>query len=170
MFKNLNTFYIWWVSELFIGAGLFWSWYFGLVSKIWTIDITMITSIILLIFVSTNIMLGYVAYSLDQPTPLDKSARNQVKSKLTRLSENCWFLSEQMMALGMLGTVIGLIHMLTVNFISSGGTDIDAAQAVINNMWGAMGLALYTNAVGLAASIITKVQVYFITGNTNNEA
>lgn len=159
MFKIQNKFYLWWATELFIGTGLFWAWYFGLVDKVWSIDITMLTTIIFSIFVVTNVVIGYVSYQIDNG--LDTPS---VKSRIKYLSETCWFLSEQMMALGMLGTVIGLIHMLAVNLISGGGADIAAAQSVINDMWAAMGLALYTNVVGLAASIITKIQVYFVAG------
>ena len=77
-----------------------------------------------------------------------------------------WFLSEIMMALGMFGTVIGLILMLSTSFV---GTDASQMQGQLGEMWKHMGLALYTNAVGIVASIVLKLQVYY-TGYELDEA
>jgi len=149
-----SKFIAWWVSILLIATGLFWAGYFGLVQKVWETDVTMITTLIALIFIVVNLPLGWASYKLSDP-----SYKVLHRGKLDRLLDTCWFTSEQLMALGMLGTVIGLIHMLAANFIGVGG---DGMQGMLSEMWKAMGLALYTNAVGLICSIVLKVQVYFI--------
>jgi hypothetical protein len=161
--KKYFKFISWWVSVLLMLTVVFWSYYFGLVSKIWASDVTMITSIIAGIFLFVNIF-SISRLSL-QVADDDYVLRNH-KTLLDKF-ESIWFISEQLMALGMLGTVIGLIHMLANSFVGTAG---DAAmQTLLSNMWASMGLALYTNAVGLIASIVLKVQVYILSYGINVE-
>lgn len=140
----------WWASILLTSTLVYWSYHFGFIHTVWVSDVTMITSLISLIFLATNIYLGWAIF------------RDKISPKIL---ETCWFISEQLMALGMLGTVIGLIHMLSNNFI--GVNQENGLQNLLGNMWSAMGLALYTNAVGLIASIILKIQVYFVGRDTD---
>lgn len=163
MINNIfrNKFYFWWLSILLIATSLFWAYHMGFVAKIWYTDITMLSLVILLIFFGTNIKLGWISYYL--------GSNLVTKEQLVKETNTVWFLSEIVMAIGMLGTVIGLIHMLSVNFVGD-PTNTTALQGTLSNMWGSMGLALYVNAVGLVASIILKLQVHFIAGDLDNEA
>ena len=152
MFKHTKLM-AWWVSVLLIGTGIFWAYFFGFIDRVWEADETMITSLIAVIFAACNVQLGIVAYQIGKAQHLYDE---NVKKKL----ETLWFMSEQIMALGMLGTVIGLILMLSTTSV---GAVTDAnMQGMLGNMWKAMGLALYTNAVGLVCSIVLKIQVYFV--------
>ena len=149
----------WWVSVLLIGTGVFWAYFFGLVHTVWVADETYITSLIAAIFVACNVKLGIMAYQIDSPDYWDMDT---IKKRL----ETMWFMSEQMMALGMLGTVIGLIMMLSTTTV--GSIDGGSMQGILAGMWKSMGLALYTNAVGLICSIVLKLQVYYV-GNGLDE-
>lgn len=133
----------------------------GFVSKIWYTDITMLSSVIALAFVGANVKLGWISYHLDSSIV--------PKDKLVKETNTVWFLSEILMAVGMLGTVIGLIHMLAANVVGD-IANTNALQGTLGNMWSSMGLALYVNAVGLVTSIILKLQVHFIAGDLDNEA
>lgn len=150
---NYKKFMAWWVSVLLIGTGIFWAYFFGLVHTVLAADETYITSLIAVIFVVCNVKLGFIAYQIDSPNYWDMDT---VKKRL----ETLWFMSEQLMALGMMGTVIGLIMMLSTT--SVGSIDAGSMQSVLSGMWKSMGLALYTNAVGLAGSILLKLQVYYV--------
>lgn len=150
---NYKKFMAWWVSVLLIGTGVFWAYFFGLVHTVLQADETYITSLIAAIFVACNLKLGVIAYQIDSPNYWDMDV---IKKRL----ETLWFMSEQLMALGMLGTVIGLIMMLSTT--SVGSIDAGSMQGVLTGMWKAMGLALYTNAVGLVCSILLKLQVYYV--------
>lgn len=151
-----KRFIFWWVSVLLIATSLFWANYFGLVHTIWASDTTKITSIILALFTITNVALGWLAWKASDP--IFVSTKIYILEKITDYS---WFMSEMLMALGMFGTVVGLIHMLEANTVSN-TQDTSAIQGMLAGMWKAMGLALYTNAVGLLFSIILKFQVYFV--------
>ena len=165
MAKNFfkKKFYMWWLSVLLTATTMFWAHHMGFVSKIWNTDITMLSSVIALVFVYANAKLAWISYYLD--TNYTKA----FKEKLVKETNTVWFLSEIVMAIGMLGTVIGLIHMLAANFVSD-ASNTNALQGILSSMWGSMGLALYVNAVGLIASIVLKLQVHFIAGDLDNEA
>jgi len=145
---------------MLMATSFFWTFNVGIVEKIWVTDVTMLTSVISLIFVAANVLLGYVAYNHDKPV---------MKPRLVRATDTIWFTSEILMALGMLGTVIGLIAMLGANVVGSNAQNMSGIQSLLGNMWLHMGLALYTNAVGIICSIILKVQVHFIAGDLGNE-
>ena len=156
----MKKFYMWWISVLLIGTGVFWANHYGFVHTILTTDTTHITTIISILFVTSNITLGYYSYKVNDAT--------YSRERLVNILDMNWFLAEIMMALGMLGTVIGLIHMLTS--ISTSGVDAAQIQDSLGSMWQSLGLALYTNAVGLVASIVLKLQVYFLSYGEPHEA
>lgn len=146
--KSVKSFYIWWITNLFVVSGLFWAWYQGIVAKIWHDDITMITSMLLALYFITTGIIGYVAYTKDYAN---------------KLVDTAWFLSEQMLALGMLGTVIGFIYLLTSGVTSASVTDPASLATLLGNMSVGLGIALYTNATGIISSLVTKLLLYAVT-------
>jgi hypothetical protein len=93
-------------------------------------------------------MIGYIAYT---------------KDFTNKLVDTCWFLSEQMLALGMLGTVIGFIYLLTSGITSASVSDPASLATLLGNMSVGLGIALYTNATGILSSLITKALLYAVT-------
>ncbi len=152
--QKYKKFFFWWVSVLLIATGAFWANHYGFVSQIWENDVTYITSLIAASFIGINILLGWITFKASNPSFFISN-----KEKILKVYDTGWFMSEIMMALGMFGTVIGLIMMLSTSFV---GTDAAQMQTQLGSMWSHMGLALYTNAVGIIASILLKLQVYFI--------
>ncbi|MEE3206489.1 MAG: MotA/TolQ/ExbB proton channel family protein [Pseudomonadota bacterium] len=72
-----------------------------------------------------------------------------------------WFVSETMLKLGLLGTVIGFVIMLSsVTDISS--LDVDVMQDVLSNMSAGMGVALFTTLAGLVFGMLLSTQYYFL--------
>lgn len=151
-----KRFIFWWVSVLLVATSVFWANYFGVVQTVWESDTTRLTSVIASLFLVTNLALGWLAWKASDPFFVCEN--HHVLKKIT---DYAWFMSEMLMALGMFGTVIGLIHMLEMNTVND-IKDNNAIQGMLGGMWKAMGLALYANAVGLISSIVLKFQVYFI--------
>lgn len=145
--KTIKPLYIWWITNLLVMSGVFWAWYAGIVSKIWHDDVTMITSLLGLMYIVTTLFIGYIAYTKDYAN---------------KLVDACWFLSEQMLALGMLGTVIGFIYLLSSGITSASVTDPSSLATLLANMSVGLGIALYTNAVGILASFLTKSLLYVV--------
>jgi flagellar motor component MotA len=146
--KSIKPFYIWWITNLIVASGIFWAWHSGIIAKIWHDDVTMITSGLAVLYLVTTVMIGYIAYT---------------KDFTNKIVDACWFLSEQMLALGMLGTVIGFIYLLTSGITSASVTDPASLAALLANMSVGLGIALYTNATGILSSLITKALLYAVT-------
>jgi len=146
--SKFRPFYIWWITNLIVATGVFWAWHQGIVTKIWHDDVTMITSGITLMYVITTGLIGYIAYT---------------KDFTNKIVDASWFLSEQMLALGMLGTVIGFIYLLTSGVTNASVTDPTSLATLLANMSVGLGIALYTNAIGIVSSLVTKLLLYAVT-------
>lgn len=152
--KLLKPLYVWWVTVLASATGFYWAWYAGIVEKIWNDDVTMITSILGLMYVAALSAIGYIAYTLK-------------KRDNNKIIDAVWFSSEQMLALGMLGTVIGFIYLLSSGITSASVTDANSLAVLLANMSVGLGIALYTNAVGILSSLITKTLLYVVIYDEN---
>lgn len=81
----------------------------------------------------------------------------RLENALGRGHETGWFIADMMIRLGLLGTVIGFIFMLSsVANVSS--VDIHALQQLLTNMSGGMRIALYTTLTGLGAGMLLGLQ------------
>lgn len=147
--KRVKALYIWWATVIAVASGFFWAHYAGIVEKIYYDDVTMITSILAAMFITTLGVIGFIAYT-------NKKRNN------TKLIDATWFASEQMLALGMLGTVIGFIYLLSSGITSASVTDATSLAKLLAHMSVGLGIALYTNAVGILSSLITKTLLYVV--------
>jgi hypothetical protein len=146
--KSKKQFYIWWITNLIVASGIFWAWQSDMIQKIWQKDVTMITTLLSVLYVFTTCLVGYIAYTKD------------FKNKIV---DACWFISEQMLALGMLGTVIGFIYLLSSGISSASVTDTNSLSLLLANMSVGLGIALYTNAVGIISCLLTRGLLYVVT-------
>jgi hypothetical protein len=72
-----------------------------------------------------------------------------------------WFVSDVLLSLGLLGTVIGFIAMLAPIGVLDGG-DEAALKSALTAMSGGMAIALYTTLVGLIGALWLKIQGYLL--------
>lgn len=140
------SFLKWLVLTCVMIVGLFFSFREGLVKHIYDSDTSKICLVCLITFFVTNIYLGY------------KSLRKQK-------TEFGWFISGQLLNLGLLGTVIGFVKMLS-GFGSLNIQETTSVQKMLVSMGSGMSVALYTTVVGLVLSILLKIQCY-IQDSTN---
>lgn len=83
------------------------------------------------------------------------------ESRLKGPQEIGWFVSDMMLKLGLLGTIIGFIFMLgSVSNIAD--FDITTMQKILRNMSTGMGTALYTTLAGLICSILSATQYHML--------
>jgi hypothetical protein len=81
----------------------------------------------------------------------------RLENAVGRGHETGWFLADLMVRLGLLGTVIGFIVMLSsVSSVSS--IDLPTLQQLLGNMSNGMRIALYTTLTGLVAGILLGLQ------------
>jgi hypothetical protein len=153
--QKLKPLYLWWITVLLTATGAFWAYHAGFIATIWHEDITLLTSVVAALFFYCLLMQCRAAalFSYNHSIPALRAGN--------KLLDQTWFLSEIMMGIGLLGTVIGLIYMLQKTF-GAGTVSADHIGSVIGLMWKGLGIALYTNVVGTGASIITKLSAFYI--------
>ena len=83
------------------------------------------------------------------------------ESRLKGPQEIGWFVSDMMLKLGLLGTIIGFIFMLgSVSNIAD--FDVSSMQKILRHMSNGMGTALYTTLAGLTCSVLSALQYHMI--------
>ena len=70
-----------------------------------------------------------------------------------------WFASDFCLSIGMIGTVIGFIMMLS-GLAQVDVSDINTVQGLIKNLGSGMSTALYSTLTGLVCSSLLKVQYF----------
>lgn len=83
------------------------------------------------------------------------------ESRLKGPQEIGWFVSDMMLKLGLLGTIIGFIFMLA-SVANIADFDVSNMQKILQHMSTGMGTALYTTLAGLICSILSAIQYHMI--------
>ena len=83
------------------------------------------------------------------------------ESQIKGPQEIGWFMSDIMLKLGLLGTIIGFIFMLG-SVADIADFDVSTMQQVLRHMSTGMGTALYTTLSGLICSMLTAMQYHMI--------
>jgi biopolymer transport protein ExbB/TolQ len=176
------------VGVIVFGAYLLWD--FGLFTKLLKEDVTYLSSIILVLFCAITLYLGSAAWQLSRQTSFasqsDKHPKswahghlkllqwqreqgnNESESLLARLVERIhrghtsgWFFSDILMRLGLIGTVIGFVLMLSTVYQLK-DNDVQALQQLLGTMGSGMQVALYTTLSGLGTAMLVSLQCQWL--------
>ena len=163
-------------------------------------DLTYISDMVMLFFISTTVFCGYRAWRLSSELlivqtiglhdggragatrpPLrrlrsgswvesflrrsratqDSTSREKLadvlSERLRGSHEIGWFVTETLTKLGLLGTVIGFLIMLTA-LIGSSQLELSAMQAILRDMASGMGIKIIATVVGLLCNIVLALQ------------
>lgn len=121
--------------------------YFGLFTKLWLVDPTHISIIALGIFVLLTLFIGWLTWRLSKGDT-DKK----------RFIEPAWFFSEKLMAIGMIGTLVGFMMMLGA-LVGIDVSDALAMKGAIIKMASGISTAVASTLVGLSCSQLAKLQM-----------
>lgn len=95
------------------------------------------------------------------PRPAQELLLERLGMQVRSGHESGWFVADLMLKLGLLGTVIGFIFMLSaVTGINQ--VDIRTLQQLMTNMSSGMQVALYTTLAGLTAGMLLGLQYQFL--------
>jgi hypothetical protein len=139
----------WWLTICVLGVLVYFSYANGWLLPLYEKDATMITYLITVIFGATTLSLGYKSF-------LKKQFENEVE----------WFVSDAVLTLGMIGTIIGFMIMLVGTFDTVEFTAAENIRAVLSSMSKGLYTALSTTLLGLISSVILKIQL--VTYNATN--
>jgi len=123
----MKDFLYWWLIVCVVGASSYITHTMGWLVPLYTNDITYITFLITVVTILTTASLGY-KFKMSDANSVDVE----------------WFVSDVVLTLGMLGTIIGFMIML---------------QGTFSSMSQGLFTALNTTLLGLVSSIILKVQL-----------
>ena len=121
------------------------------------LDSTKISLIILTILVACSAFIGYKAYK--------KQFRHRVVSQ--RSVEPIWFFSDAVLSIGMVGTLVGFLIVLTTTFNNITDYSPEELKNIIGTLASGMGIALITSLTGLLSSILLKFQLVLLDGESN---
>ncbi|MEJ2309761.1 MAG: MotA/TolQ/ExbB proton channel family protein [Gammaproteobacteria bacterium] len=188
---NYSPLYGWLLLFGLLLTGAFLLWHFGLLQQLHEQDRTSLSIVILALFVLTTLYLGWCALRLSQENRLaqkpdadaggwaadhlrlvrqlqDSGSEQSREPLLARLVEQVhanhgsgWFISDLLLRLGLIGTVIGFVMMLgSVYDLEGDGTW--ALKQLLGEMGGGMQVALYTTLTGLGSAMLLSIQCHWL--------
>ena len=130
----------------------------GYLHLLWEGDTTKRSFVLLSIFTVMSGWCGYKTWTLSRF--LDNGqTEDYLVEKIEHLMEVGWFTSDLCLSIGMMGTVIGFIMMLS-GFTNIDVKDMSTVQGLIKNLGVGMSTALYTTLTGLVCSALLKIQYF----------
>ena len=139
----------------------------GVFHALWNIDFTKISFLIIGLFTVSSIFCGRIAWRLSSYLNQKSYDVNLVKD-IERDIDASWFVSDLFFTIGMVGTVIGFIVMLS-GFDSIDFSNPDTTKQMISGLGSGMSTALYTTLTGLICSVLLKIQCFTLSYEIENE-
>lgn len=145
-------FWKWWtlivlVATALVSAEL----YLGVIDFVVNNDPTYISFGIFALFAISTVVTGSWCFQLQRGNKIDDTRFGPL-----------WFISDALMSIGMIGTLLGFLMVLTSAFTDVDTSDVEAMQEVIGQLATGMGTALLTSLVGLISSTLLKVQLVML--------
>ena len=120
----------------------------------------------LLILLNENCSNNYYAYNVHTyfKSMFDPISENDnLEMKITKHSDTAWYVVDLLIKLGLVGTVIGFIIMLS-SIVTIENFDLSLMQTLLQKMSAGMMIALYTTLTGLVSSILLAFQNKILEG------
>ncbi|HEA65683.1 hypothetical protein LCGC14_2748780 [marine sediment metagenome] len=153
--KTYTAFLRWWLIFILMILGSITLYVTGMIDEINRADFTKISFFIYGLFIVFSIHTGILTY-------------RSCKTGHINEGETGWFVADKLMALGMVGTVIGFIYTLQSVFVGLDTSSTEAMQGALSSMSTGMSTALYTTASGLICSLLLKVQLFNLSQGQKN--
>ncbi len=150
----------WWLFASLLAMALIYLFKLNILHTLWITDFTKLSFLIIGLFLISSIFCGKIAWSLSRYLN-HKNYDPILVSKIERDIGASWFISDMFFTIGMVGTVIGFIFMLS-GFDGIDFSNPDTTRNMIGNLSFGMSTALYTTLTGLICSIILKVQCFML--------
>ena len=194
LIDNIFIYWIYFISLIFIASYVLGS--LGFISNIFQADISYISSLITFIVIFYLFQCGYylnklrdAVYFLDKEINSDSnnifimiyrdyqltnniskdnktSSQEDFKLKLYEFADNGFFVSDLLLKLGIIGTVIGFIIMLS-SLSAIDEMNLSKMNNLLLSMSTGMKVALYTTLTGLIGSILLSIQYNFLESKIN---
>ena len=148
----------WWLFISAVMAGATYLYFTDMFALLWNKDATKLSYVLLLLFVFMSVWCGYKTWRLSVFLDSNKTEKYIIE-KIEHLMEVGWFTSDLCLSIGMMGTVIGFIMLLS-GFSNVNVEDLSTVQGMIKGLGAGMSTALYTTLTGLVCSALLKIQYF----------
>lgn len=146
----------WWLIFTLVNLSVVVCYFTGLIDTIQSKDFTKLSFVIFIVFYIMTIKQGILAWRYSKSTNRNKHTLNMFELQ----AEPAWFISEALLTIGMFGTVLGFIYMLSTSLAGVSSTNLMSIQIAMSNMSTGMSAALFTTASALACGLVLKFQTF----------
>ena len=165
--QKWGLFLRWWLIFALIISGTVLLTVNGVTENVNQADFTKISFGIFALFMGFTIRNGVLTYKVCRDE--DKAKEDDVIG-FCQKTQFGWFIAKSLFTLGMIGTVLGFIFMLSTSFAGITVLNTAALQGALTKMSLGMSTALYTTAAGLICSLILQVQLFDISNKLDRLA
>ncbi len=165
---NYSVFLRWMLMASIFIVGVIISSTLGLLGDMYNLDSTKLSLVIAGVFVLMTGWCGVKTFIANKCLNDLEENRSKIaiKNKIDDLDskqEIGWFMSDMFLAVGMIGTIIGFMMMLS-GFAAIDPSNTVGMKAILFSMSSGMSTALITTLVGLICSILLKFQYMNLSG------
>lgn len=126
---------------------------------LWYADKSKVSFVTIFLFTIISLFIGYLTNSI---------LRKQ-KTEHIKFLPACWFASDAMMGLGMIGTLIGFMLMLGTTMDSIDFNDVMTIKKAVIDMAAGISVAIVTTLTGLVCSLLIKLQLVNLETDIDDE-
>lgn len=124
--------------------------FLGLLNQLWFADVSKLSFAIIGLYFTYSAYVGYLTAQATHHCQV-----NFVKKNI----KTGWFMSELMLGLGMIGTLVGFLILLNVSFANVDVSNTAAVKKLIADMSLGFSTSSLTTLVGLICSFLLKLQL-----------
>jgi len=126
---------------------------------LWYADKSKVSFVTIFLFTIISLFIGYLTNTISR------------KQKIEHLKylPACWFASDAMMGLGMIGTLIGFMLMLGTTMDSIDFNDVMTIKKAVIDMAAGISVAIVTTLTGLVCSLLIKLQLVNLETDIDDE-
>lgn len=142
----------WWLIFCLTLFGLVLAWELDVFHRVNEADVTKLSFVILIVFMAASCRIGATLI------------RDAAWKDRTKVEGSTKFIAKTLIDLGLIGTVIGFIFMLTVSLEGMENMQPEKFRVALQQMGQGMGTALYTTATGIICSLVLRLQARLLEG------
>ena len=143
---------VWLIIFALTLTGAFWLWKAGVVAAVWAVDQHYVLTVMYSWFAVATLWTGYAARKI----PVDGSKVSKRRLSFTSYS------AQTMLNIGLFGTTLGFIAMLTAAFVGKDYSNTSVLQSVLPLIGSYWAMALYSTASAIGLGIVLMTQAYFL--------